>query len=176
METWIQRETAYQGRIFRVDSGRVRLDDGTETGRDVVVHPGAVAVVPVLHDRVILVRQYRVAVERDMIEIPAGKLEPGDTPEERAQLELAEETGYAAGRLVAAGSVFPSVGILTERIHLFLAFELRPESRSADHDERIEVVPMLLADVRRRLGAREFEDAKTAIGLHALFAYLDGRF
>jgi ADP-ribose pyrophosphatase len=174
METWIKRETIYQGRIFRVDSGRVRLDDGTETGRDVIVHPGAVGIVPVIDDRVILVRQYRVAIEREMLEIPAGKLEPGDTPERRAQIELAEETGFAAGRMEPAGRLYPSVGILTERIDVFLAFDLRPESREADDDERIEVVPMPLSEVRRRLRSHEFEDAKTVVGLHALFARLDG--
>lgn len=173
METWISRKTVYDGRIFRVDSGRVRLDDGTETGRDVIVHAGAVGVVPVIDGRVIFVRQYRIAIERELIEIPAGKLEPGDTPEQRAQVELAEEIGFVAGKLVPAGALLPSVGILTERIHLFLAFDLRPESRDADGDERIEVVPMPLNDVRARLRAGEFEDAKTVAGLHALFAHLD---
>ena len=173
METWIRRKTVYEGRMFRVDSGRVRLDDGTETGRDVIVHPGAVGIVPVIDGRVILVRQYRVAVERgDMLEIPAGTLEPGDTPEQRAQFELAEEIGFVAGKLLPAGAVFPSVGILTERIHLFLAFDLRPESRDADGDERIEIVQMALDDARARLLAGHFEDAKTVVGLHALFAHL----
>ncbi len=172
METWIERETGFVGRIFRVECGTVRLDDGTEAKRDVVVHPGAVGIVPVINGRVLLVRQYRIAVERDMLEIPAGKLEPGDSPEERAQIELAEEVGFAAGRLVPAGWVFPSVGILSECIHLFLAFDLRPERRDADGDERIDVVPTPISDIGRQLREHEFEDAKTIIGLHALLAHL----
>jgi ADP-ribose pyrophosphatase len=175
METWIQRETVFEGGIFCVESGRVRLEDGTEARRDVVVHPGAVGIVPLMDDRVILVRQYRIAVGRMMIEIPAGKLESGDTPDRRAQTELAEEIGFVARTLVPAGRLFPSVGILTECIHLFLAFDLRPGSRDADGDERIEVVPMALDEVRRRLRAGEFEDAKTVVGLHALLGHLDGR-
>lgn len=173
METWTHRETVFDGRIFRVESGTVQLDDGTVAERDVIIHPGAVAAVPFINDQVILVRQYRIAVERDVLEIPAGKLERGDTPEDRAQSELAEEIGFVAGRLMSAGVVLPSVGILSERIHLFLAFDLRPESREADGDERIEVVRMPIAEVRGRLRAHEFDDAKTIIGLHALLAHLD---
>ena len=173
MESWVNRETVFDGRIFRVESGTVRLDDGAIAKRDVVLHPGAVAVVPVIDDHVIFVRQYRIAVSRHMLEIPAGKLESGDTPEHRAQVELAEEIGFVADRLVPVGGTFPSVGILDEYVHLFLAFDLRPESREADGDERIEVVRIPLDEVRRRLRANEFQDAKTAIGLHALLVHAE---
>jgi len=172
VETWTQRKTVFDGRIFRVESGTVRLDDGLETKRDVIMHPGAVAVVPVIDDHVVFVRQYRIAVERDMLEIPAGKIEPGDLLEHRAQTELSEEIGYVAEQLVPAGKFFPSVGILSEALYLFLGFELRPESRPADGDERIEIVRLPLAEARKRLFAHEFEDAKTIIGLYTLFAYL----
>jgi ADP-ribose pyrophosphatase len=175
METWVNRETMYRGRIFRVDAGTARLDDGLEVKRDVIVHPGAVAVVPVIGDGVALVRQYRIAIEREMLEIPAGRLEPGDTPEGRARIELAEEAGFAAGRLAPAGRIYPSVGILSECIHLFLAFDLAPETREADADERIEVVHVPIGEVRRRLREHAFEDAKTVAGLYALLAHLDAR-
>jgi ADP-ribose pyrophosphatase len=173
VEEWIRRETVFDGSIFRVESGAVRLDDGTETKRDVIVHPGAVAMVPVHDDHVVFVRQYRIAVGRDMLEIPAGKLEPGDTPESRAQVELAEEIGYVADRLVPAGRVYPSVGFLDECQHMFLAFDLREESREADGEERLEVVHLSLDEVRQRLHAYEFEDAKTVIGLKTLLGYLE---
>lgn len=173
MESWIQRKTAFNGRIFRVETGSVRLADGAEALRDVIVHAGAVGIVPVIDGSVVFVRQYRIAVEREMIEIPAGKLEPGDTPEHRAQLELQEEIGYAARRLVPVGGILPSVGILSERVHLFLAFDLHPQTREADPDEHIEIVRMALPEVRRRLAEFEFEDAKTIAGLYALFGHLE---
>jgi len=175
METWIRRETKFTGKIIRIDAGTVRLDDGREAQREVMVHPGGVGVLPVLGDAVVLVRQFRIAIGRDMLEIPAGKFEPGDTPERRALVELEEETGYAAGRLEPIGRMYPSVGIMSEALHLFLAFDLRPVPARPEWDEQIEVVTMPLAEVRAGLRAHSFEDAKTRIALHALVDRLDGR-
>lgn len=174
METWVSRETVYDGKLVRLDRGTVRLDDGQEAQREIVDHPGGVAVVPVLGDEVILIRQYRVAIGRPMLEIPAGKLESGDTPEHRARVELQEEAGYAPGRLVPIGRMYPSVGFLTEVLHLFLGFDLVATDRAPDWDEDIEVVPTPLSEVRGKLRVHEFEDAKTTIGLYALLAHLDG--
>jgi ADP-ribose pyrophosphatase len=175
METWIHRETAFTGRLIRIDHGTVRLDDGREAKREVMVHPGGVGVVPVLDDAVVLVRQFRIAIGREMLEIPAGKFEPGDTPELRARLELEEETGFSPGRLEPIGRMYPSVGFLSEALHLFLAFDLRPVPPRPEWDEQIEIVRMPLAEVRARLRAHEFEDGKTRVGLHALLDRLDGR-
>src|SRR6185503_13824242 len=105
-----------------------------------MVHPGGVGIVPVINDAVVLVRQFRIAIGRDMLEIPAGKFEPGDTPESRARIELEEETGFAPGRLVPAGRMYPSVGFLTEALHIFLAFDLREVGRRPEWDEQIEVI------------------------------------
>lgn len=173
MERWISRETVYDGKLIRVDRGTVRLDDGQEAQREIVEHPGAVAVVPVLDDRVILVNQFRVAMGKCILEIPAGKIEPGDTPEHRARVELEEEAGYTPGRLHPIGRMFPSVGFLTEVIDLFLGFDLRETESHPDWDEDIEVVELPLDEVRRKLHTHEFEDAKTLVGLYALFAHLE---
>jgi ADP-ribose pyrophosphatase len=175
METWISRETVYNGKLLRLDRGTVRLDDGREAQREVVVHPGGVAIVPVLGGAVVLVRQFRIAVARDMLEIPAGKFERGDTPEHRARIELEEETGFSPGRLLPIGRMYPSVGFLTEALHLFLAFDLREVGPRPEWDERIEIVKMPIAEVRAGLKAHEFEDGKTRVGLHALLDHLDGR-
>lgn len=175
METWINRETKFTGRIIRIDTGTVRLDDGREAQREVMVHPGGVGVLPVLDDAVVLVRQFRIAIGRDMLEIPAGKFEPGDTPEKRALAELEEETGYSAGRLESIGKMYPSVGILSEALHLFLAFDLRQVLARPEWDEQIEVVTMSLAEVRSGLRKHAFEDGKTRVALHALLDRLDGR-
>ncbi len=175
METWIARETVYNGKLVRLDRGTVRLDDGLEAQREVMVHPGGVAVVPVQGDSVVFVRQFRIAIGKDLLEIPAGKLEPGDTLEHRARLELEEEAGFSAGRLVPAGKMYPSPGFLSEVLHLFLAFDLRAVPVRPEWDERIEVVTMPIAEAQRRLHAHEFEDGKTRIGLHVLIEHLGAR-
>jgi ADP-ribose pyrophosphatase len=175
METWISRETVFNGKLLRLDRGTVRLDDGREAQREVVVHPGGVAIVPVLGDTVVFVRQFRIAIGREVLEIPAGKFEPGDTPEHRARIELEEETGLSPGRLLPIGRMYPSVGFLTESLHLFLAFDLREVGPRPEWDERIEIVKMPIVEVRTRLKAYEFDDGKTRVGLHALLDHLDGR-
>ncbi len=174
METWIRRETVYKGRIVTVTNGVVRLADGAEAPREVIEHPGAVGIVPFDGEAVLFVRQYRIAVGKLMTEIPAGKLEGDESPETRARIELEEETGHRAGRLVPAGMFHPSVGVFSEAIHLFLAFDLIATAQRLETDERIEVERIPLDEVRRRLAANAFEDAKTIIGLHALLGHLGG--
>ncbi len=175
METWISRKTVYDGKLLRLDRGTVRIEDGREAQREVIVHPGGVAIVPVIENAVVLVRQFRIAIGRDILEIPAGKFEPDDTPEHRARMELEEETGLSPGQLVPIGRMYPSVGFLTEALHLFLAFDLREVPARPEWDERIEIVKMPIAEVRTRLKSHEFEDGKTRVGLHALLDHLDGR-
>lgn len=173
METWVRTETVYEGRVIGVQVGDVRLDDGTVAFREVVRHPGGVAVVPVLDDAVVLVRQFRIAIGQDILELPAGKLEGAEDPEHRARCELEEEAGYRAGRLVPVGSTFASVGYTSEEIYLYLAFDLEKTGQQLEADERIEIVQLPLAEVRTRLAANAIKDAKTVVGLHALLAYLD---
>lgn len=173
MESWIYRKTEYKGRIVSVENGMARMADGSEAPREVIRHPGAVGIVPFDGKEVVLVRQYRIPVEEYVLEIPAGKLEPGDTPESRAHTELKEETGYTSDRLESAGSFFPSVGILDEIVHLFLAFDLEAGEQALEQDENIELVRMSLDEVRRGLASRSFKDAKTIIGLQALLAHKD---
>lgn len=173
MEHWDTSEVIYRGNLVNLRTGQVRLDDGNTAFREVVEHAGGVGVVPCLGDAVALIRQYRVAIDRELLEIPAGKLETGDTPEQRAAAELAEETGYTAGRLVPIGGIYPSCGFLTEKIHLFLAFELTAGEQQLEADERIEVVHLRLDQARQMLHANQFEDAKTVAGLYALFDYLE---
>ena len=173
METWIERETLYRGRIITLETGRVRLDDGTIVQREVMRHPGAVAVAPFIEERVVLVRQYRVAIEQETLEIPAGKIERSEDPVSRGLQELREETGLIASKLIPAGAIYPSAGILDEKMYLYLAFDLVRAEQRLDHDERIEVVELTLHEVRRKLRAHEFVDAKTIVGLHALLTYID---
>ena len=124
MAEWLERKTIYQGAILTVDSGRVRV--GQSVVRfDVIEHHGGVAVAPLLGDRVLLVRQPRPVIGRDLLEIPAGKLEgPDDDVAARAQAELGEETGYHAGRLIPVADFYVSPGYTTERIVDFLGLDL----------------------------------------------------
>ena len=173
METWIEREERYKGRIITLETGRVRLENGNEAEREVLRHPGAVAVVPYGDGVVTLVRQYRIAVEEELLEIPAGKLEGAEDPEHRGRVELEEETGLVAERFVPIGHIYPSAGVLGEKMWLYLAFDLRKTQQNLESDEAIEIVEMPLEEVRRRLADHSFIDAKSAVGLHRLVAYLD---
>jgi ADP-ribose pyrophosphatase len=172
METWLDRKRVFEGKAVSMSAGHVRMDNGTVAAREVLEHPGGVAVVPLLGDSVILIRQYRIAIGQDILEIPAGKLEGDEDPEHRGRRELEEETGYRAGRMVSAGSVYASVGYTTEEIHLFLALDLEKAGQDLESDECIEVVPIELAEIEQRLAANDLKDAKTVVGLHALLRYL----
>jgi ADP-ribose pyrophosphatase len=108
METWIDNQIVYKGKIVSLRTGTVRLDNGDTAKREVVEHQGGVAIIPVLDGSVLLVRQFRIAVGRELAELPAGKLEPGETPEVCAGRELQEEISYRPGRLIPSPSV--SVG------------------------------------------------------------------
>ena len=172
METWIRREQRFRGRVVSLWAGEVRLDDGTTVEREVVEHSGGVAVVPALDDSVILIRQFRIAVAREMLELPAGRLEEGEAPEACARRELEEEVGYRAGRMVPAASYYSSVGFTNERMFVFLAFQLEMAEERPEADERIHKVIIPVEEVERKLANREFEDSKTIIGLRELLAYL----
>lgn len=173
MEKWIDSEMRYSGRIVSVRTGTVRLEDGSEAFREIIEHPGGVGVVPWLGDRVVLAKQFRLAVGRFMIEIPAGKLEGDESPEMRGRAELEEEVGYTAEKMIPIGSIFPSVGFLTEEIHLFVATELTKTEQRLEVDERIEIVEYTLDEVRDALANFTIRDAKSVAGLHALLHWLE---
>jgi len=172
LETWIDRKWVFEGKVISLSAGQVRMDDATVAVREVVEHPGGVAVVPLLDDSVILIRQYRIAIGQEILEIPAGKLEGNEDPEHRGRRELEEETGYRAGRMVSVGSVYASVGYTSEEIHLFLALDLEKVGQDLESDECIEVVPVPIAQIEQRLAANDLKDAKTVVGLYALLRYL----
>ncbi len=133
---------------------------------------GGVAIVPVIDDSVVLVRQFRIAIGRDILELPAGKLEKGEDPETCAHRELGEEIGYQAGKLLLAASYYASVGFTDEKMTIFLAFQLQKVAQHLDADEIIQIVHIPVAEIGERLARNEFEDAKTIIGLRELLAYL----
>ena len=158
----------FDGKRVRVRVDDVRLPSGRQTVREVVEHPGAVAIVPVTDDgRVLLIRQYHHAIGRALLGLPAGTLEPGEPPEETARRELIEETGYSAGRLTELVSYYVSPGYTDERLTIFRADECCPVGGVASRDEVSDVVPVSIATIPTLLGpsANRIEDAKTLIGL-----------
>ena len=152
----------YQAQRFSVVRLEEPLADGTSRSREVVIHPGAVVVLPLLDDgRVVLIRNYRVAVGETLIELPAGTLEAGEDPQVAAQRELAEETGYRCRELQPLHAFYMSPGLLRERMHLFLATGLSEGDTAREPGEQIEnlIVPWPEAVVMALDG--RIQDAKT---------------
>lgn len=173
METWVRRDTVYEGQVVALEVGEVRLDDGTTALREVVRHPGGVTIVPVLDGSIVFVRQFRIALDEEILELPAGKIEGDETPLDRARSELEQETGYQAGRLAPLGIAYASVGYTSEKIHLFLAQDLVKTQQHLDEDERIEIVPLSFDEVRRRLADNTIRDAKTIVGIEMAWARME---
>jgi len=166
-ERVLHSERVFAGRLLNLRVDRVALPNGRETTREVVEHPGAVAIVP-LHDdgRVVLVRQYRHAVGRSLLEIPAGTLDQGEeSAEAAAARELQEETGYRAARLTPLATFYPAPGFATERMTVFLATGLTDGDQSQMEDEIITVETVPLAELPALLARGEIADAKTLVGL-----------
>ena len=171
MEKWVTKEEIHKGKIFSLWGGRVALDNGDSAIREYVRHAGGVAIVPVIDNYVILIRQFRIAIERELIELPAGRLEPDEDPADCARRELEEEIGYRAGELIPLASYFSSVGFTDERMHIFLALEPEKATSKLEADERIHEVILSVESIQEKLDAQSFEDAKTIIGLREFLAY-----
>lgn len=155
-----------RGARFELITEQVTLPNGRTTWVDLLVHPGAAAVLPFLADgRVLLIRQYRHAASGYLLEVPAGKLDPGESAEACAARELEEETGHRAGRLEPLGTIWPSPGFTDERIHLFAAHALEAGDQRLEDDELIELVPMAFDEALRRVVAGEISDAKSAMAI-----------
>lgn len=167
-EETIRSERGFDGKLVHVRVDHVRLPSGRASVREVVEHPGAVAIVAVtVDDEVVLVRQWRHAVQQELLEIPAGTAETGESSEETARRELLEETGYTADSIKEIARYYSSAGFSNEQMTLFLAEGCTPGEREDDTDERTEVVLVPLAGISRLLepGDDQVRDAKSLIGL-----------
>ena len=160
-ETVVGVQEIFRGRVLHVQVNDVVLADGTQTKREIVSHPGAVCIVPLLQGNVLLVRQYRLAASGPLLEIPAGTREPGEAPEVCAARELREETGYGAGKLHLLGSFFVAPGYSTERVYAYLATDLTPDALQMDADERLLLEALPVGQVAQMIYGGELLDAKT---------------
>jgi ADP-ribose pyrophosphatase len=156
---------------FTVERRQVRRPDGTVRIHDLVTHPGAVVVLPILDDgSIVLIRNWRPSVGRELLELPAGTLEPGEPPETCARRELEEETGYRAANVTAVAEFYTSPGICTERMHGFVARGLTATSQQLDAGEHIRVEVTPADKVLHLLSCGSFEDGKSIamLSLHFL--------
>ncbi|MCU0485696.1 MAG: NUDIX hydrolase [Anaerolineales bacterium] len=164
-----QTEKMYQGRAFTVRRDRVRLPDGGAAQLDIVEHVGAVTIVPVDADgQVWFVRQYRHATGQELLELPAGTLEPGEAPEVCAAREIREEIGMRAGTLRKLGEFYLAPGYSTEYMHVFLATSLTPDPLPGDQDEFLSIVPLPLTELDRRVASGEIQDGKSLAGIYLM--------
>jgi len=169
MEKTLSSRLLHRGRNFDFLVDEVELPNGHVTQRDIVRHPGAVAIVPILGDgRVALIRQFRYATGKTLLEIPAGTLEQGEPPLECAARELREETGYEAEELEPLLSCFMVPGYSDEVIHFFVARGLSVVGDDPEIDEEITLELHSLEEVRRMIEENVIEDAKTIVGILSL--------
>jgi ADP-ribose pyrophosphatase len=165
-EIIVSTKQIYSGRVVNLDIHEVVLPDGQHSKREQVRHPGAVAVVALDEaQNVLLVKQFRLAANRDMVELPAGTLYPEEPPHECAEREMQEETGFKPNKIEPLGGFFVAPGYTTEFIHLFLGTELIPSVLPKDSDEFIEVVRLPFAEAIQMVESGEIMDGKTINGL-----------
>ena len=169
-EKEISRSYKFKGKIINLRVDRVLLENGKESEREVVEHNGAVAILPIdHHGNCTLVEQYRKPIEKILLEVPAGKLDFGETPENCALRELKEETGLKTKYLISLGHIFTTAGFSNEKIYLFMAIDLIQTNSKLDDDEFLNIVKIHWTELLKLAKNNELEDAKTnALILRAL--------
>jgi ADP-ribose pyrophosphatase len=159
-------EKIFSGVVFDVERDRLREPDGLEIVREVVRHPGGAGALPLFDDgSVALVKQYRHPARRELLEIPAGRIEAGETPLECAARELEQELGVRAARLEKLCEFYSTPGFCEEKLYVYLATQLAPGRQKLDHDEVLEIVRLPLTEAVRLARLGEIEDSKTLIAL-----------
>ena len=165
--TLLSTERIYSGRVLNLDRDTVRFPDGSQGNLEMIRHPGASAVLPFLDDpqdpdpRVVLIRQFRHAADDFVYEIPAGRLDPGESPDACARRELLEEAGYVAGNLERLTTIYTTPGFTDERIHLFTASGLESGQHNREADEFIEIHRLRWREVLDLVKRGALVDSKT---------------
>ena len=175
----VDRQVLYSGKKIRLELHHLEStveDDATRHVREVVIHPGAVCILPITaDDQVILIRNFRYPIGQYLLEVPAGTLEKNEDPINCAGRELLEETGYLAGRMKPIGNFFTSPGILSEKMYAYAAYDLEQQQQALEEGEEIELQPTPYADVMRMLERGEIHDGKTIATLLLYDRTLRGR-
>ena len=173
-EKTIRSKDIYNGKIVKIRVDTVRLPDGKESRREIVEHGGAVAIVPIENNKVYFVKQFRKPIEKILLEIPAGKLELGEEPEECARRELVEEIGFWPEELKLLSSFYSSPGFSNEMLYLYLARRLVKKQITYNSGEFLEVETHSLQEVLKKITSGEIEDGKTIIGILLAAHHLSG--
>jgi ADP-ribose pyrophosphatase len=164
-ERVVESRHVYRGRAIHVRVDSVVKPNDKKTTREVVEHVDCVVILPVdSKGNVLLVRQYRHAVDKELLELPAGSIDPGETPEQAAVRELREETGFKPGKLEGLGGFYAAPGYCTEYLHFFRATQLERSPLTAEDTDEIEVVPVSPAEVPGLIASGQICDAKTIAG------------
>jgi len=177
----MESRRAYTGKVISLDVDVVRFPDGSVGELEMIRHPGASAIVPFLSDprgedpQVLMIRQYRYAAEGYLLEIPAGRLDPGEDPRDCALRELKEETGCSAEQVDHLFTMYTTPGFTDEKIHLFMATGLVAGESKRESDEFLDLEPMPLSRALKLVEAGEIKDAKTALGLLFAAGFRAGR-
>ena len=166
-ETKLSSKNVYKGDFLDVRKDEVELPDGNKSTREWINHPGAVCIIPILpNGKIALIKQYRYPVNKEMIELPAGKLDLGENPEQCALRELEEEIGYSATNLEFLTIIHPAIGFANEEMHLYLATDLIKTQAQLDRDEFLILKPTSLREAMKMVWNGSITDVKTIIGLH----------
>lgn len=175
-EKEISRQTVFEGRILKLRVDTVLTADGRESTREIIEHAACIAVIPVdADDNVLLVRQYRRAVDKELLEIPAGGIDLGEDAEAAVIREMQEEIGYRPGKIERLGGFYSSPGFCDEYLSLYLATDLVPARLFAEDTAGIEVVPVPASEIAALAVSDKIEDAKTIAGLLFYLEYLKNR-
>ena len=165
-EETISQEWVFRGKLLQVRRDVVRLPDGNTAQREYIVHPGAVMIIPITDSgEVVLERQFRYPLGREMIELPAGKIDPGESPLATGQRELLEETGYTAAQWQYVTTIHLAIGYSNERIDFYIARGLQQEGARLDHGEFLDVFTLPIAEALEWLRDGRISDSKTVAGL-----------
>lgn len=170
-EKTLSSQKIFTGKVISLQVDEVELPDGKTSKREIIKHPGAVAVIAITDDgKIVMVEQYRKAMERSLVEIPAGKLEPGEEPLKTAKRELEEETGYVCERMEHVISFYTSPGFADELVHVYVAHQLskKEDAASLDEDEFVEVIELTLEEAQQYIEEEKIYDAKTAYAVQYL--------
>lgn len=161
-EKQISRRSIHKGKVVETVIDEISLPNGKTTTREVILHSGGIVIVPITKDgSFVLVEQYRYPIGSLLLEFPAGRLNPGEDPQEAALRELAEETGYRASSIKSMGFIYTAPGFCNERLYIFLASELEEGEQNPDEDEFVKPILISKEDLAQKIKNQEINDAKT---------------
>jgi len=175
-EETLSSEVVFDGRAIKVRVDTVRKPGGRQTTREIVEHSPVIAVIAVdAGDNILLVKQYRRAIDKELLEIPAGGIDEGEDPEAAVVREMQEETGFRPRKLVRLGGFYAAPGYATEYLHVYLATDLVPGHLHAEDTDEIELLRVPVKDIPGLIASGKFEDAKTIAGLLFYLEYRKNR-